>query len=76
MPRREQKIKMPRGLTYHLATTPPKTVWPLIMEAIPVFGLSNLYVYAPKEAFMISQKADPAIIAENNGNLYLIAVWE
>jgi hypothetical protein len=46
MPKKGERIKMPRGLTCRLATNPPATVWPRIMEAISAFGLSNLYVYA------------------------------
>lgn len=68
------KVKMPRGISPQLATSPPATAWPRIMAAIPEFGLNNLYVYAPEEAFRT--KADPAIIAEKDGKYYLIAAWE
>ena len=73
-PRKGQKVKMPRGLTCRLATSPPAEAWPRIMDAIQDFGLLNLFVYAPEKAFV--QKADPAIIAEKGGRFYLIAAWE
>ncbi len=73
--RKGQRVKMPRGLTCRLASSPPATAWPRIIGGIEEFGLSNLYIYAPKEAFL-TRKVDPAIIAEKNGKLYLIAAWQ
>ena len=74
MPKKGQRVKMPKGITCCLATSPPATAWPRIIEGIEDFGLNNLYVYAPEKAFLV--RADPAIIAERNGRLYLIAAWE
>lgn len=74
MIRERQKVKMPFGCTTQLATNPPATVWPRIMEAFKDFGLYSLYIYAPEKAFR--QKTDPAIIAEKAGRFYLIAVWD
>jgi len=69
-----QRIKLRGRVRPQLKENPPSTIWPRVMEAIEDFGLYQLYVYAPKEAFREYQ-ADPAIIAEKNGRFYLVAVW-
>ena len=73
--RKGQKVKMPKRLTPYHATSPPAEAWPRIMDAIQDFGLHDLFVYAPKEAFE-QQRVDPAVIAEKGGRFYLIAAWE
>jgi hypothetical protein len=74
--RKGERIRMPRGFTCCLATSPPATAWPRIMTAVEEFGVRNLYIYAPLKAFLTNTKADPLIIAERNDKLYLIAAWE
>lgn len=53
----------------------PGWVWPKIWEAVPVFGLQNIHVSAPADAFRSTKKIDPLIVGKYRGCWYFIAAW-
>ena len=70
-PRRHDFSRSPSN---QLAVPVPAPVWEKIMEAIPVFGLREISVSAPQEAFY-AKHVDPLILGKANGKWYFIAAW-
>lgn len=64
--------RLPSG---QLGVPVPTHAWEEIWKAITVFGLQNIYVSAPSDAFIARQKTDPLLTGRANGKTYFIAAW-
>ena len=69
-----RRLHVSHGPSNQLVVPVPALVWAKILEGLPVFGLRNLYVVAPKEAFY-QKRVDPLIVGKVEGRWYFVAAW-
>ena len=62
--------------TRQLIVPMPGWVWEKVWEAIPVFGMEQIYIYAPKEAWRGRRRViDPLVVGRHGAKWHFIAAW-